>query len=111
MDTRIAEIANTIVEQLGGRRFKVMTGAKNFVGVGIGQDRVGGVSFRLPGGGGYCKDGINFVSIELTPRDEYTMIFGRTRGSDYKVISMHRDVYCDNLRETFTEATGLHTSL
>jgi hypothetical protein len=39
------------------------------------------------------------------------MTFGRVRGSDYKVVSMFRDLQFDQLRSTFTEATGLAVSL
>lgn len=106
-----AQIANEILQQLGGGRFKVMTGAKNFSATGIKQGVEGGLSFRLPGAGGFCKDNINFVSIELTPMDEYVMTFGRVRGGDYKVISMFRGIQVDTLRSTFTEATGLRVSL
>jgi|SRR5580658_1081686 hypothetical protein len=108
--TQASRIATTILEQLGGGRFKMMTGAKNFAAI---QPRgsEGGLSFRLPGAGGFCKDSINFVSIELTPQDEYIMTFGRVRGGDYKVVSMHRDIQVDQLRSTFTEVTGLAVSL
>jgi len=61
-------VANTILEQLGGRKFIAMTGARNFVG------DFSGLSFRLPGAGGYCKDSINCVKIELTRATSTTCI-------------------------------------
>ena len=36
-------VANTILQQLGGNKFRVMTGAKNFVGSND------ALTFRLPG--------------------------------------------------------------
>ena len=109
--SKASQIATEVLQQLGNGRFKVMTGAKNFSALSTKQGVEGGLSFRLPGAGGFCKDGINYVAIELTPMDEYVMTFGRVRGSDYKVISMFRGIQVDTLRSTFTEATGLAVSL
>lgn len=44
-------VAAAIIETLGGNRFAVMTGAKNFVaGPNV-------VTFRLPGGAGFAATG------------------------------------------------------
>lgn len=98
-------VAKTILEQLGGRKFIVMTGAKNLIGAG------GNLSFRLPGAGGFCKDGINHVVIMLTASDDYTVIFSRIRGSKVTEISKHEGIYFDQLQEIFSATTGLATSL
>lgn len=98
-------VANTILEQLGGRKFIVMTGARNFVG------DFSGLSFRLPGAGGFCADGINYVKVTLTPNDEYDMTFSRIRGARVTQVAKHEGIYFDQLQESFTKATGLHTSL
>jgi len=92
------------LEQLGGNKFVVMTGAKNFINWG------NGLSFKLPGAE-FAKQGINYVKITLDPSDTYTMEFGRTRGSEYKVINTHNDIYFDVLQEVFTRETGLETHL
>jgi hypothetical protein len=97
-------VSKTILEQLGGRRFIAMTGAKNFVG----SDNT--LTFRLPGKN-FTKQSINSVQITLDANDTYTLTFARIRGGDVKVISMHRDIYVENLRSTFTEVTGLDTHL
>ena len=99
------EVANTILQQLGGRKFIVMTGARNFVG----SDE--GLSFRLPGSGGFCKAGINCVQVTLMPSDTYNVTFSRLRGDKLTVVSEFTDIYCDGLRELFTRETGLETSL
>lgn len=107
MDT--LDVANTIVEQLGGRKFIAMTGARHFVGSET------GVSFKLPGGGGFCKNGINTVQITLTPDDTYTMTFQRRAHVKgvlvWKNVAQHHGVYFDMLQSMFTSETGLAVSL
>jgi hypothetical protein len=98
-------VAKTILEQLGGRKFIVMTGARNLIGAS------GNLSFRLPGAGGFCNDGINHVVITLTPNDEYDMTFSRLRGMKVTQVAKYEGVYFDQLQELFTKATGLATSL
>lgn len=98
-------IAQTILEQLGGSRFLAMTGAKNLL------DHGKALSFRLPGGAGFTRNGINYVKITLNADDLYDLEFGRVRGSGYWVISSLSGVYCDTLRDVFRQATGLDTDL
>lgn len=98
-------VANTILNQLGARRFQVMTGAKNFIG------ETNALSFKLPGGGGFCKDGINFVKITLNAGDTYDILFLRTRGTAIKTVADLKDIYADQLRDVFTDKTGLAVSL
>ncbi len=98
-------VANTILEQLGGRKFTVMTGARNFVG------DFSGLSFRLPGAGGFCADGINYVKVALNGNDEYDMTFSRIRGMKVTQVAKYDGVQFDQLQELFTKATGLQTSL
>lgn len=97
--------ATTILEQLGGRRFVFMTGAKMLVA------RPDGLTLRLPGAGGFCKDGINAVDVRLTGRDDYDLTFSRVRGTKITTVSKHEGIYAENLRDVFTRATGLVTSL
>ncbi len=108
--------ANMILAQLSGSddvlarnyvgRFKMMTGAKNFLTDG------NSLSFSLPGGGGFCKNGINRVHIQLTPADTYNVKFYRlTRGTKLVTVSEHTDIYCDGLRELFERETGLVTQM
>ena len=98
-------VAETILAQLGGRRFIVMTGAKNLMS----HTADNALSFRIPGT--MTKDRINYVKITLTPDDLYTMEFGKIRGTTYRVIETVEGVYCDMLRDIFTDKTGLETSL
>jgi hypothetical protein len=101
----MSDVARTILEQLGGNRFITMTGARNFIG------SENSLSFRLPGAGGFCKNGINAVRIELMPSDTYRMSFSRIRGSKLTAVAQHDDIYFDGLQELFTSETGLATSL
>ena len=96
-------VANTILEQMGGRRFAVMTGAKNFVG----SDRA--LSFRLPSN--FATDGINAIRVELTPADTYTVTFSKVRGTKVTTIHEVDDVYCDVLADVISRRTGLALSL
>lgn len=98
-------VAQTILEQLGGNRFAVMTGAKAFIGNGD------TLSFRLPSTPRYVKKGINHVRITLDPSDTYTVKFFKVRGARIKMIVEEYDgIYSDGLRELFTRVTGLYTS-
>lgn len=99
------EVAKAILSQLGGRMFQMMTGAKGFTST------PDSLSFRLPGGGGFTRDGINAVRIELDPMDTYTVKFYRVRGVKLTLVSEHEDIMVDELRALFTRATGLDTSL
>jgi hypothetical protein len=94
-------VAQTILQQLGGRRFLAMTGAKFMVG-----DKQS-LMFALP----KCKDGINKVRVSLNASDTYDLDFFRLRGTQVTQIARVEDVYNDQLQEIFTQYTGLDTSL
>ncbi len=98
-------IANEIIRQLGGNKFRAMTGARDFMAT------ENGLGFKLPGGGGFCRSGINFVKIALTSLDLYDMEFKRIRGTNITEISRHDGIYNDMLQEIFTAETGLDTHL
>lgn len=98
-------VAKTILEQLGGNKFIAMTGARNFVG----DDK--SLSFRLPGAGGFCKNGINAVRITLTPSDLYDVEYMRIRGIKVVVVEKVEGLYFDSLTDSFERVTGLVTSL
>lgn len=97
-------IAVEILNQLGGNKFIVMTGAKSFVWL-----EKGGLIFKLPSN--FASNGINLVKIELDPSDTYNMEFYKSRGVSVKGIASYEMIYCDQLQDIFTEATGLYTHL
>lgn len=95
-------VAKTILEQLGGRRFVALTGARGMLG---GSNWF---SFKLPSY--FAQKGINAVRITLMPSDTYRMEFSRIRGMKITPISVHEDIYCDGLQALFTQQTGLVTT-
>lgn len=93
--------AQTILQQLGGKRFSVMTGASQYIDVG------GGLAFRI----GRNSGGVNKVKIVLDASDTYTMTFYRIRKMEVKVIATKEGLHAEDLRKVFTDVTGMKTSL
>lgn len=98
------QVANTILEQIGGRQFIVMTGAKNFLAA---HDSL---SFRIPNDL-ETKNGANTVRVTLAADDTYTVKFLKVRGTSIRTISETPMIYADMLRGFFESETGLATSL
>lgn len=106
-------VADIILQQLGGNKFLVMTGAKNLV--------VDGNTLRMTLPRNCSK--ANRLYITLDPEDTYTMRFikytaGRLNKKTFtwtedKVteIKTVEGVYCDMLQDIFTEVTGMYTHL
>lgn len=99
------QIAKTILGQLGGRQFMVMTGARNCFAT---QD---GLQFSLPSNGRHPESNktINRVRVDLTEMDDYTVSVHYVRRLSVTDIDQREGVYCDNLQEVFTDLTGLLT--
>lgn len=98
------EVANTILQQLGGRKFITMTGAKNF----IGSDN--SLIFALPNK--MAKGGINKVRITLNTSDYYDIEWLKIRGTTVTVVAPPSTmVDAESLQAVFTSVTGLHTRL
>lgn len=96
------QVGQTIMSQLGGNKFRVMTGAKDFVH----EDK--GVSFKIP----KVKDGINHVKVVLTGADTYDVTFSKVRvDTGVKEVSSVKGIYNDQLQDIFREHTGLETHL
>lgn len=94
-------VANEIRRQLGGRLFSVMTGCKNFVG---GDNYL---LFSIPRN----NSGANKCRITLNTMDTYDVEFLNANINRTVVKKEFNDVYCDQLQEIFTEATGLYTRM
>lgn len=94
-------VASTILQQLGGKRFVVMTGAKNFVG---GENFL---SFQIKGKG--KKGSVNKFKVTLTGTDLYNVEAFYVKAPNFKVVDSAEGLYFDQLQETFTEMTGLYT--
>lgn len=90
------EIASSILDQLGGREFLAVTGARQLVA----HDRA--LLFNLPryNHAGY----ITQVKILLTAADDYTVLGFQPDG---KLLQTHDGVHNDQLIETCERMTGL----
>lgn len=96
-------VANTILAQLGGNRFRAMTGARNFVG------SADTLSFHVSGKG---KNGsVTAMRVTLNPLDLYTVTALRIRGTKVTEVEVVDGVYFDQLQNVFTSMTGLYTRL
>jgi hypothetical protein len=99
------QVANTILQQLGGKRFVLMTGSSNFVCT------ENSLTFRVPS----AKNKITHVVITLEPSDTYTVEFLNCRmtanGYKREVVSTHEDVYFDVLEDVFERNTRLYTHM
>lgn len=98
------QVAQTILQQLGGQRFIAMTGARNLVF----EKKC--LYFRLP----RANKGIKIVRIRLMPSDTYEVKFvkqARSPSFEETEVASYDDVYAENLRGVFEAETGLATSL
>lgn len=102
--TRNQEIANTILAQLGGGRFLMITGSKQPVAV------PNGLRVRLAKN----KTRANLLTITLTADDLYDVEFKYfavgAKITDV-VVAKHEGIFCDQLQDIFEEVTGLYTTL
>ena len=95
-------IARTILDQLGGHKFRVMTGAKNFL------DHGDALSMRL----GRNSSNSNHLTIRLNSMDLYDVRFSKwTKKFEEKSVKEYNDVYADSLVEIFESHTGMYTRL
>lgn len=92
--------ADIILQQLGGRRFLVMTGAK------ASRDGENTLHLQFPSGK------VKTLTIELMPADTYTLkAYGPWRAGKRKTLHESDDVYAENLRSIVSDWTGLALSL
>lgn len=95
---------NAVIQQLGGRRFIAMTGAKHFVF----DNEKRALAFSIGRGAAH---GINRVRVTLNAADLYNVEFFKLRGVDCVTVAGLSDVYAENLPENFTRITGFDTRL
>ena len=95
------EIAQTILNQLGGNKFIVMTGAK--------QLAHGDKSLMFKIGRNSSK--ANQITIKLEENDTYSVTFHSFRKMELKDLKKYEGVYADNLKSIFETYTGMATSL
>ena len=96
------KVAETILSQLGGNKFRMMTGAKNLAG------DENSLSMRI----GRNSSNSNYLKITLNSMDLYDMKFCKlTRKFEEKSVKEYNNVYNNTLRDIFTTHTGMYTSL
>ena len=98
----MSDIAHTIYRQLGGNRFRVLTGAKNMVSH----------EFALSMKIGRNKTNANFMVVELNGLDLYDVTFAKlTKMGEMKSVKTYDNVYNDMLVSIFESHTGMYTTL
>lgn len=111
MQTNAKEVAETIIEQLGGAQFAIMTGVKAY-SYGTTPEGLPAlfVKFRSR-----MQGGINHLTVALNGLDLYDLTYQRVLGPRQafaaSVVATQENVYADKLRAMFTAATGYETSL
>ena len=96
------DVARIIYEQLGGNKFRVMTGAKNLLNTGD------GLAMKI----GRNSSNSNYLKITLNSMDLYDMKFCKlTRKFEEKSVTEYNNIYNDMLTDQFTAHTGMYTSL
>ena len=98
-------VAETILQQLGGKRFCLMTGVKNG---GLLADK-DALHIEI----GENAKGVETVIIKLNSWDYYDLRFLRfnEKTAELEELAFDENVDVENLTDTFTEHTGLYTSL
>lgn len=109
------QVATTILNQLGGKRFVMFTGAKEFTTI------KNGLQFKI----GRNASKANRIKITLNGLDLYDVQFIKYRPFSVKIdhkkgevktieekseiVRKYNDVFFDQLQELFTQTTGLYT--
>ena len=95
------QCAVTILEQLGGRGFISMTGARNLT---YGERCL---KFHLPAR--FARNNIRGVTIQLNGSDYYDITFTTWHGTKKppRTVSKHEDIDCDTQGDLFSRETGL----
>ena len=118
-ECKMSIVAQDIFNQLGGNRFRVMTGSTGF----IWDESKQTLRIVLARNGSKA----NRLDIIYNPDDTYTMNFyrftpyrvkvdhakGEVKTYPEKITEVRRfeHIYCDQLQELFTEVTGMYTRL
>lgn len=94
-------VSKTILSQLGGNGFIILTGSKNFVG----SDNA--LSFKV---GSNAKK-VTHVRIVLNALDLYDVTYMYVRGTTVKTVATSEGISCDQLQDDFEAETGLFVTM
>ncbi len=92
------QVATTILNQLGGKRFIAFTGSTNFAAVNK------SLIMRLARN----RSKATHLKIQLNSLDLYDVHFIKA-GKEFQEVKVYNNVYCDQLESIFCETTGLCT--
>ncbi len=100
MTTQETNVARTILAQLGGNRFIAMTNGQPIL-----DEENQALNVKLPR--------YKFVRIQLNGLDLYDIELKQmnTRTFEFKSLGIRKNVHVEELRNTFTELTGLYCTL
>lgn len=111
---KVAEEATIIYAQLGGPRFRIMTGAHDLLGAARTESNPN-PWLRVSLYPDENKAGANRMKITLMPTDTYKVKFYHQTLVDLEPVitkeQVFEMVYGEDLQRLFTSVTGLYTSL
>jgi|TARA_R110002096_G_scaffold353324_1_gene546585 hypothetical protein len=93
------QVATTILNQLGGRKFLAFTGSKNLI---AGENFL---TMKLARN----SSGANYLKISLNAMDTYEIEFISIRSGAMKTKHEFNGIYNDQLVNIFETTTGLYT--
>ena len=101
----MSTVSQTILDQLGGRGFSMITGSRNYTTSHEGR----GLTFQV----GSNSKGVTHVEIVLEASDTYTVRFSRLDAKTLKFTTLaeREDVYVEDLLDIFEDCTGLFATL
>ena len=97
------EVAQTILAQLGGKKFIVMTGSRNFV------YSKNTLTFKVPAN--ITKGKGQSVRITLNGMDLYDLELFKIRKFEPVIIGKEENIQAEDLQASFTRLTGLDTRM
>jgi len=113
MEAKTMAVAETILDQLGGRKFAIMTGSKDFYDLGK------TLKMTLARN----KSKANRLDITLNAMDTYDLTFYKyspvrvnyktltVKDSKVTLVEKIKGIYFDQLQDFFTKTTGFYTRL
>ena len=99
--TQDQEIAQVILQQLGGNKFLAMTGAHNLIAI------ESGLQLTLRTNQAKAK----FMTVKLNSMDTYDVKFSKISKNSLVTVAQESGLYDDMLQDYFTEITGYNTRL
>ncbi len=96
----MSQISQAILEQLGGSKFRAMTGVKNFIRSN------NSISMHLPNTKNKIK--AKYFTVFLDADETYRLRFQKR---NLEIIDDISGIPAEHLQAVFTNTTGLHTHL